>query len=249
MIDEIVKILNKNKSSIRIEGDIIFCTHTIDNLEFLRELSDNELITNSFVENHNTNENIVLEFLISRLRTQGFYLSKDSFLTWNQYNYPKKKNYIYEINDFLNNNILFVRIFSTIVSLIDALVQNSKNRYNTDEILNLLIVREDKSLLLYLKYLPEDLDLIDDKSLNNITNFIEILGENIAPDRKNIYINELIDYLLPIEEKDRFSYLIKNFDEFIHRASASYNYYLRNFSYNKLKIELDTKALDFFCKN
>ena len=55
MIDEIVKILNKNKSSIRIEGDIIFCTHTIDNLEFLRELSDNELITNSFVENYNTN--------------------------------------------------------------------------------------------------------------------------------------------------------------------------------------------------
>ena len=245
MIDKIVKILNKNKSSIRIEGDIISCIHTIDNLDFLSELSDNELITNSFVEDYNTNENIVLEFLISRLRTQGFYLSKDSFLTWNQYNYPEKEVYIYEINDFLINNIFFNERFSIIVNLIDVLGQNSKNRYYTDEILNLLIVREDKSLLLYFKYLPEDLDLIDNSSLNNITNFIEILGENIAPDRKNIYINELIDYLLPIEEKDRFSYLIKNFDEFIHRASASYNYYLRNFSYNKLKIELDTKALDF----
>lgn len=245
MIDKIVKILNKNKSSIRIEGDIISCIHTIDNLDFLSELSDNELITNSFVEDYNTNEDIVLEFLISRLRTQGFYLSKDSFLTWNQYNYPEKEVYIYEINDFLINNIFFNERFSIIVNLIDVLGQNSKNRYYTDEFLNLLIVREDKSLLLYLKYLPEDLDLIDDSSLNNITNFIEILGENIAPDRKNIYINELIDYLLPIEEKDRFSYLIKNFDEFIHRASASYNYYLRNFSYNKLKIELDTKALDF----
>jgi hypothetical protein len=248
MIDKIVKILNKNKSSIRIEGDIISCIHTIDNLDFLSELSDNELITNSFVEDYNTNENIVLEFLISRLRTQGFYLSKDSFLTWNQYNYPEKEVYIYEINDFLINNIFFNERFSIIVNLIDVLGQNSKNRYYTDEILNLLIVREDKSLLLYFKYLPEDLDLIDNSSLNNITNFIEILGENIAPDRKNIYINELIDYLLPIEEKDRFSYLIKNFDEFIHRASASYNYYLRNFSYNKLKIELDTKALDFVIK-
>ncbi|WP_315029660.1 hypothetical protein [Capnocytophaga leadbetteri] len=245
MIDKIIKILNKNKSSIRIEDDIISCTHTIDNLDFLSELSDNELITNSFIEDYNTNEDIVLEFLISRLRTQGFYLSKDSFLTWNQYNYPEKEVYIYEINDFLINNIFFNERFSIIVNLIDVLGQNSKNRYYTDEILNLLIVREDKSLLLYLKYLPEDLDLIDDSSLNNISNFIEILGENIAPDRKNIYINELIDYLLPIEEKDRFSYLIKNFDEFIHRASASYNYYLRNFSYNKLKIELDTKALDF----
>ena len=141
MIDKIIKILNKNKSSIRIEDDIISCTHTIDNLDFLSELSDNELITNSFIEDYNTNEDIVLEFLISRLRTQGFYLSKDSFLTWNQYNYPEKEVYIYEINDFLINNIFFNERFSIIVNLIDVLGQNSKNRYNTDEILNLLIVR------------------------------------------------------------------------------------------------------------
>ena len=82
-----MKILNKNKSSIRIEGDIISCIHTIDNLDFLSELSDNELITNSFVEDYNTNENIVLEFLISRLRTQGFYLSKDIIIL--------KKKFIY----------------------------------------------------------------------------------------------------------------------------------------------------------
>ncbi len=248
MIDKIVEILNRNKSSIKIEGDIISCTHTIDNLEFLRKLSDNELITNSFIENYNINENIVLEFLISRLRSQGFYLSKESFLTWNLHNYPEKEVYIYEINDFLIDNVFFNERFSTIINLIDALDQNSKIKYNEDEFLNFLIVREDKSLLLYLKYLPEDLDLIDNTNLNNINNFIQILKEDIAPDRKNIYINELIDYLLPIEEKDRFSYLIKNFNKFIHRASASYNYYLRNFSYNKLKIELDTKALDFYQK-
>ncbi|EEK14700.1 hypothetical protein CAPGI0001_1305 [Capnocytophaga gingivalis ATCC 33624] len=248
MIDKIVKILNKNKSSIKIEDDIISCIYRIDSLEFLRELSDNELITNSFFEDYNTDEDIVLEFLISRLRSQGFYLSKKSFLTWNQYNYPEKEVYIHEINDFLINNVFFNERFSTIINLIDILGQNSKIKYNEDEFLNFLIVREDKSLLLYLKYLPEDLDLIDNTDLNNINNFIQILKEDIAPDRKNIYINELIDYLLPIEEKNRFSYLIKNFNEFIHRASASYNYYLRNFSYYKLKIELDTKALDFYQK-
>lgn len=248
MIDKIVKILNKNKSSIRIEDDIISCTHTIDNLDFLSELSNNELITNSFVEDYNTNEDIVLEFLISRLRTQGFYLSKDSFLEWNRYDYPKKRVYIYKTNEFLINNTFFGKRYAAIIDLKDILCQNAKFSHKEDEILNLLIVREDKSLLLHIKYLSKDLDLIDDTNLNNITNFIQILKENIAPDRKNIYINELIDYLLPIEEKDRFSYLIKNFNEFIHRASASYNYYLRNFSYYKLKIELDTKALDFYQK-
>ena len=245
MIDKIVEILNRNKSSIKIEGDIISCIYTIGDIILLTELSDKGLIANSFIENYKINEDIVLEFLISKIRSQGFYMSKDSFLEWNRYDYPKKRVYIYKTNEFLINNTFFGKRYATIIDLKDILCQNAKFSHKEDEILNLLIVREDKSLLLYLKYLPEDLDLIDDSSLNNITNFIEILGENIAPDRKNIYINELIDYLLPIEEKDRFSYLIKNFDEFIHRASASYNYYLRNFSYNKLKIELDTKALDF----
>jgi hypothetical protein len=248
MIDKIVEILNKNKSSIKIEGDIIFCIYTIDDIEFLTKLSNKGFIANSFIENYKINEDIVLEFLISKIRSQGFYMSKDSFLEWNRYDYPKKRVYIYKTNEFLTNNTFFGKRYAAIIDLKDILCQNAKFSYKEDELLNLLIVREDKSLLLYLKYLPEDLDLIDDKSLNNITNFIEILEENIAPDRKNIYINELIDYLLPIEEKDRFSYLIKNFDEFIHRASASYNYYLRNFSYYKLKIELDTKALDFYQK-
>lgn len=248
MIDKIVEILNRNKSSIKIEGDIISCIYTIGDIILLTELSDKGLIANSFIENYKINEDIVLAFLISKIRSQGFYMSKDSFLEWNRYDYPKKRVYIYKTNEFLINNTFFGKRYATIIDLKDILCQNAKFSHKEDEILNLLIVREDKSLLLYLKYLPEDLDLIDDKSLNNITNFIEILGENIAPDRKNIYINELIDYLLPIEEKDRFSYLIKNFDEFIHRASASYNYYLRNFSYYKLKIELDTKALDFYQK-
>lgn len=248
MIDKIVEILNRNKSSIKIEGDIISCIYTIGDIILLTELSDKGLIANSFIENYKINEDIVLEFLISKIRSQGFYMSKDSFLEWNRYDYPKKRVYIYKTNEFLTNNTFFGKRYAAIIDLKDILCQNAKFSYKEDELLNLLIVREDKSLLLYLKYLPEDLDLIDDKSLNNITNFIEILEENIAPDRKNIYINELIDYLLPIEEKDRFSYLIKNFDEFIHRASASYNYYLRNFSYYKLKIELDTKALDFYQK-
>ena len=248
MIDKIVEILNRNKSSIKIEGDIIFCVYTIDDIELLTELSNKGFIANSFIENYKINEDIVLEFLISKIRSQGFYMSKDSFLEWNRYDYPKKRVYIYKTNEFLINNTFFGKRYAAIIDLKDILCQNAKFSYKEDELLNLLIVREDKSLLLHIKYLSKDLDLMDNTDLNNIINFIQILIENIAPDRKNIYINELIDFLLPIEEKDRFSYLIKNFNEFIHRASASYNYYLRNFSYNKLKIELDTKALDFYQK-
>lgn len=248
MLNKIIEILNKNKSSIKIENDIISCTYLIDDLEFLKFLEDKRLIANSIIENYKINEKIDLEFLISKLMSQNFYLSKDSFLEWNCYEYPVEDIYIYEINDFLNNNIFFNERYSTAVKLIGILQQNSKFSYNEDEILNFLFVREDKSLLLHMKYSSENLNLIENSSLDKMKDFIQVLNEDIATDRKNIYINELIEFLLLIEEKDRFSYLLNNFEEYIHRASSAYNYYLRNFSYNKLKIELDTKALEFYQK-
>ena len=64
-------------------------------------------------------------------------------------------------------------------------------------------------------------------------------------DKKNIYLNQLVEFLYKEEEQTRFSYLIRNFDKYIKKSSATYNYYLRDFSYNKLKIELDSKALEF----
>src|SRR5690606_22982018 len=45
--------------------------------------------------------------------------------------------------------------------------------------------------------------------------------------------------------KNRFSYLIKNFKRFYEKCEVSYSYYLTNFSYNKLKIEVDNAVLDF----
>ena len=147
MVDKIVEILNKNKSSIKIEGDIISCIYTIGDVILLTELSDKGLIANSFIENYKINEDIVLEFLISKIRSQGFYMSKDSFLEWNRYDYPKKRVYIYKTNEFLINNTFFGKRYSTIIDLKDILCQNAKFSYKEDELLNLLIVREDKSLL------------------------------------------------------------------------------------------------------
>ena len=85
MLNKIIEILNKNKSSIKIENDIISCTYLIDDLEFLKFLEDKRLIANSIIENYKINEKIDLEFLISKLMSQNFYLSKDSFLEWNCY--------------------------------------------------------------------------------------------------------------------------------------------------------------------
>lgn len=246
-LNEIVEIITKNKSSVEIEDNVLFCDYLIEDFKILQSLYDKNLIENFNIEEFKENENIILEFSIPRLIPQRFYLTRESFLQRNYYAKLTNDAYIYEINDFLKNS-LFNEKYLIIVDLIKALERNSKLSYNEEEIINLLIVREEKSLLLYLKYFAKDLDTIDEIKLKSLKSFIDILNEDITPDRKNIYINEMIDFLVLVDEKDRFSYFIQKFDDFIHRASASYNFYLRNFSYNKLKIELDAKALEYYQK-
>ncbi|MFB9120174.1 hypothetical protein ACFFUE_03115 [Bergeyella porcorum] len=248
MLNKIVEIITKNKSSVTIEDDLLLCKYLINDINFLNSLYDNNLIANSVIDDYKENDTIVLEFLISSLRPKGFYLTKESFLQWNYYNIPTNNVYIHQINNFLSNDSLFNEQYSTIVELIRGLEKSSKWLHKEIEILQLLIIQEDKSLPLYLQYFIKDLETIDDIKLKSLKNFIDILNEDITPDRKNIYINEMIDFLVLIDEKDRFSYFIQKFDDFIHRASASYNFYLRNFSYNKLKMELDTKALEYYQK-
>jgi hypothetical protein len=58
-------------------------------------------------------------------------------------------------------------------------------------------------------------------------------------------LNELVEFLDGLEDEVKFSYLIRNFELYFDKSIATYNYYLRNFSYNKLKLEIDSKAIEF----
>jgi len=63
--------------------------------------------------------------------------------------------------------------------------------------------------------------------------------------KKMIFINELIESLNSREENSRFKYFLSHITEFYDKCNNAYQFYLRDFSYNKLKIELDSKALEY----
>lgn len=58
-------------------------------------------------------------------------------------------------------------------------------------------------------------------------------------------MNEFVDFCLNFDDEIRFTLMIDNFDSFINKAFSMYDFYLRNFSYNKLKLEIDSKAIEF----
>jgi hypothetical protein len=106
-------------------------------------------------------------------------------------------------------------------------------------------------------YLMQDksavaLPLIYDKSvleraypdLNHIKSFVtEIEGHS---ERKKIYVKELIDFLNEEKvESLRFEHLFKNFNDFYQKCEAAYAFFLSDFSYSKLKLELESAILDY----
>lgn len=244
MLDKIVQIIISS-SSINIEENVLFCQHQINDLEFISQLYEENVIENTSIDSYKINDIVILEFSLTSLLYKGFYYNVDIFLKWNYYEFPKQEIYIYELNNYLAESVNFKEEYNSIVNLVKQIIEISKYSYQEDELLNSIIVREEKSLFLILKYSFDDLKSIDKEKVSLIESFIDILKSHITMDKKNIYLNQLVEFLYKEEEQTRFSYLIRNFDKYIEKSSATYNYYLRDFSYNKLKIELDSKALEF----
>lgn len=233
---------------MKIEENIIFCAYEIVDLKIIKELYDGNVIENSLVDNYKINDKVNLEFSIASLLSQGFYVTVDLFLKWNYYEFPNREIYIHELGSYLNDSDIFKRKYSSVIQLISEINTTSKYSYQEEEILNSIIVREDKSLFLSFKYSNEDLDSIDEESLTLIDSYSEVLKSDTTTDKKNIYLNELIEFLIVKEESERFSFLLKNFKSYISKSASTFNFYLRNFSFNKLKVELDAKALEFYQK-
>lgn len=244
MLSKIVEIVN-NSQSKSIQNSTLFCQHTINDASFLDTLYDSEFIENSNIDDFGVGTSINLEFSLPKLSTLGFFETKKSFLQKNYYKIPTEEIYIYESNDYLSNDLSFNKSYEIIVKLANEISTISKFTYEDAEIANSLIVREDKSLFIPLKYSLDDLKTLKDSTINTIEKFIGLLKTDAFEDKKNVYLNFLIEFLSPKKEMGRFSFLINSFDDYNEKAQATYSFYLRNFSYNKLKVELDSKALEF----
>lgn len=59
-LNEIVEIITKNKSSVEIEDNVLFCDYLIEDFKILQSLYDKNLIENFNIEEFKENENIIL---------------------------------------------------------------------------------------------------------------------------------------------------------------------------------------------
>lgn len=202
---------------------------------------DNKIISIENLNNH-LNKKIKIEFLNSEFKKIGYYHNFKDFINNNRYNIPQEY-YISELetSSFVDSKNIQLEKYKAITLLISKLVEKAK--FISDIHIKTICLVQEKSFIeieidniIYEDYLESE----DILSLNNYILDIESYKE-----KQTIFIKELIDFLSNKKQEDRFGELILHFKEFYKKCNTSFDYYLSNFSYNKIKLEIDNSVLEY----
>jgi hypothetical protein len=224
---------------------------------FLYDLTVTEQIQPivQFLESKNAIENsnyetaigkvVNLELTLARLNSVGYYEDIDALIRRNRYEYPADTFYIKQLIEFSDEaNAGFLIQFRRVIEFIDSIKQIAKHTFQDIDIEVAVISREDKSVILPLDYSGSDVLSLSEKNLENLVVVTSTFLDTVS-EKKLLFINELIEEILSIAQTSKFSTILHDINGFTEKCTNAYQFYLRDFSYNKLKIELDSKALEF----
>lgn len=234
-------------STYRIDGGTLFCNsiNVIDDtiVDCIKFLETKNILENTNYENKK-GEIIDLEFSLSKLNSIGFYEDCEIFIIKNKYQQPESIYYILELKAYNNEASVFFTQYKNVVDFIQCIKGIAKHTYSDTDIDISIIFREDKSIIFPLIYDYNSIKVLNSGAVETITSLTTLFSENNT-EKKLLFVNELIDYLSPQDQNNRFHFLLNNIQDFYSKGENAYQFYLRDFSYNKLKIELDSKALEF----
>jgi hypothetical protein len=234
-------ILFFSNSTLDSSGDII---HKIYDISLIKEL-EKEGFFNNLPPQYQVGERIILNLNALTLKRHFIYKNLNSFIINHTYSLPAKNSYILDLKTFIDKTPLY-ETYTNILRITDFLkdIFTHDISENSDEEYIGLLIKENKSLIISLTY---NLKLIEKISISNelVDKLVNGMSSENESERKSLFLNELIVFFDDIDLDNRFEYFLIHLSAFISKAEQSYEYYLRDFSYNKLKIEIDTKLLDF----
>lgn len=244
MLSRILQIINNSESKIE-SGTLICNNYVINDLECLSCLLDKDCLEQTiYIDELKKGDKIDLELNLYRLKSLGFYYYFNDFIQKNKYEIPIDDYYIFDIKCSKTNQNEAVLKYEAIINLINSIKNIAKHNFKEIDIENSIIYKDDRSLLLPFNFESSDITSINKEFVNLINEISELFNKD-RTEKKLLYLNELIDYLTDEKESSRFTFLLSNFSDYYERCNNAYQFYLRDFSYNKLKIEIDSKALGY----
>ncbi|WEK20462.1 MAG: hypothetical protein P0Y49_04835 [Candidatus Pedobacter colombiensis] len=212
----------------------------LDDSGYVEEFSNSKGII--FANNIKLGETIKVKLVLLRLERSGFYDTFGRFVDGNALNAPE--NFYLRDLDYMHGDgeqIDSVKAYFAGLKLSECL--NSLARFkNEDDGLTLYLMLEKSATSLKVLNSVQTITGLD-STLQEVNTFCNGIYENI--ERKKIYQKELIDFLNDFDFDQRYSKLCKNFGTFYQRCESAYDFFLSDFSYGKLKLELESAVLEY----
>ena len=239
-VREIVDLIHKGNDN---SESITFANFTIE--------SDTQVNIIEYLTEHNCIKdlydditiNTVISFSIDweELLSLGVYRTKDEFVRLNQERL-RNEFYIEEEQIFESSRSLFLDLYKCILRLRENLKDIASHCFEESGSDYIIISNNQQSVVVDMSYGIEN---FHSKDIQIISDLATILAEH--NEKQKLYIAELVDYFINSKLVNLAS-LLDDFRYVLDRCNSSYELYLSDFSYNKLKLEIDSKTLEYTSK-
>lgn len=247
ILDNVLQIISSSKVSV--ENGTLFCNDWIvTNKKIIQCLLDNNCIEqNLYIDDISIGDIISLELSISELYKMGFYDTYENFILKNKYEFSQNAFYILEDKIYSKDkNNIFIRKMEIFYYFINSIKGIAKHTFGDFDILNAVISNEKQSVVISFEYSYKDIQNLNDEQLKKIDEISNTINGNNL-EKRNLYINEFIDFLQN-KQSDDFKIVLENISELQENCCNAYQSYISNFSSNKLKFEINTKIIDYTTK-
>jgi hypothetical protein len=209
-----------------------------DLIESIKDSSDNLISVDNL---SNSSQPVCVEFVTAELKTKGFYITFADFVVDNRFElndnfYIQELNY----NSESSGNQEKIEKYKILLELIQKLIIKSKF-VKDEDVKTLFLFQENKFIELPIDNGIVYEDFLQSENISLVEEYVKSIDE--YKEKRSIFLQELIDFLFP-ERSNRFQYLLSNFKEFFERCNTSFEFYLSNFSYNKVKMEIDNSVFE-----
>lgn len=224
--------------------EISFLYNSEKDDSFIEFCTNKSLIENQ-LSNTKENEKVTLELSLSKLNTFRIYSDVENFYIKNNILGYADDIYILKEKKYLEDTLVGLSI-RNLYELCQLLISIATFTTKEINITRVGIVNDNTffEITLEVPFIDfQEKKLIKVEDLDYFKKIID--GKITHRDKYVLFINELNSFLIDENKDHKLNFLSNNFGEYIERANLSHSIYLSDFSFNKIKLEVDNKILEF----
>ena len=218
-----------------------------EDINILKNLSSDGCIENLVlvdgkhitIENLKVGQTVEVKLYPYKLKDGAYYEDINELIKSSSQKYPTKHFYVFQSkfdskSSSKPNEIFAYYLTTELISFLTSLSNYQKDGE--------LVFFQAKHLILDLKYNFEDIG-----DLKSVPKLIDHISNSVdKEERQIIFLNELISTLNKVPEKsNRFTYLLRNFDDIFTNYKHSHTLYLEKYSIEKIKSKFNAEVLEY----